>query len=109
LWLVILFRDYCGHGSGNDYLQRPLLLQVANEHLAIGMQNVDPLSISATGEIHMPDDISWQKNLLNLDNPLIDVGHDDSKKMRIGACDLAQVGKVRVINIVTSRIRMPRP
>ncbi len=95
--------------SRNEQGQERLLLQMRNEHLAVGVQNVDPLSIDRIRKIHMPNYISRKQYLLNLDDPLVDILYNRSEKMGVRAHDLAEVREISIVDIVTSGIGVPRP
>jgi len=95
--------------SRNEQCQGRLVLQMRNKHLAIGVQNVDPLSIVRIWKVHMPNYVSRKQYLLNLDDPLVDILHNRSEKVGVRAHDLAEVRKISIVDIVTSGVGVPRP
>ncbi len=79
-----------------------------NKHLAVGVQNVDSLSIVRIWEIHMPNYVSGKQYLLNLDDPLVDILYNRSEKVGVRAHDLAEVRKISIVDIVTSGVAFSR-
>src|SRR5437879_4104844 len=80
-----------------------------NKHLAVGVQNVDSLSVVRIWEIHMRNYVSGKQDLLNLDDPLVDMLYNRSDKVGVRAHDLAEIRKIGIVDIVTSGVGVPRP